>query len=622
LDRSAAAVSASLLALAALAAALRMGGAPFDRAPAAPASHPVASTAPVERRVNAPFLSPPDPDPLLFPWERSAIFWFGKAEYNVDDWQTPGRNYVDVRVAYTPDALWVRVQVIDYFLWYNVNPQPSDDLAQYDGVGLYLDTAHDGAGVPQPDDYGFFSGWRHWPTTDAPRYKREARGTGSGWDAGWSGIFTDTAGAQWSSGSAGPNRDDDGIDYGWANGFVIPWSTLGLSGPPADGAVWGLGVIVYDRDEPPPAAMMEAQIWPETFDTGSPSTWADLAFRPPPYDPPDAVPLGSAIVRRGLGDSVVEDAWMGGGGWCSSGHEGGTEINHGGSADLYVGTETAPTHFPCYNKSFLRFYLPDIPPGQVILSATLTLHHWGNAGAPGLAPPSFVYLYTIADDWDEMVIHWNNAPLAKENVAATWIYPLTSFAGWPGVPYTWDATQAVAQAYSAGEPVNLAIYSPDSIQHTSKYLSASEAEDWNAEARPTLEIVWGVEVATLAKEVAPASVSQGQTVTYTLGVVGSGNALTVTDSLPAGVSAPGPIAATAGVASYDVGQHRVEWSGAPSAGEQVTITFPVTASVAGPIALHNTAVLNETGGLTGTDGAVVIVDGRRVYLPLVRSGGG
>jgi len=45
-------------------------------------------------------------------------------------------------------------------------------------------------------------------------------------------------------------------------------------------------------------------------------------------------------------DNTVEDAWMGGGGTCGGGHEGGSEVNHGDDTGLFVGTETAPSTNP------------------------------------------------------------------------------------------------------------------------------------------------------------------------------------------------------------------------------------------------------------------------------------
>jgi hypothetical protein len=313
-------------------------------------------------------------------------------------------------------------------------------------------------------------------------------------------------------------------------------------------------------------------------------------------------------------DNTVEDAWMGGGGTCSSGHEGGTEINHGDETGLFVGTETAPTHFPCFNKSYLRFSLDAIPPGKAIISATLTIHHWGNAGAPGQAQPSWVHLFTINDPWEEMTIHWNNAPLAQENVAATWIYPITSPVDWPGNPYHWDATQAVAEAYDAGQPVSLAIYSSDTEQHSSKYLTSSEIGDWNVRGRPALTVNWGTSVGTLDKTVSPTIVSPGQAITYTLALVGSNQSLILSDDLPTGVSPPIRLSP-----DLTYTPHRITWNGTPGLGMQVTLTYVVTVTAPPQSVLWNQAFLTQTGSLVTMPPAtaMVLVDPLRVYLPLV-----
>jgi hypothetical protein len=432
------------------------------------------------RRVNIPYHSGSAPW-----WAQTAIFWFGKNEQGI-----PSRNYIDVRVAYTAAGLHVRTTTVDYYLWYHNNPTPTDDLTQYDSVALYLDVAHDRAAAPQTDDYWFLIGARHWQ--DMSAYVRDARGNGTGWNTDWS-PATDWDGLSTMSWSCnpGPNSNACGIDFGWTSFFTIPWETIGLSGPPPQNTVWGMGVQLYDRDGQPPAGYGAPEIWPETFATNSPTSWGELHFGYANYQPAVSVPEGSTLIRASSStDNTVEDAWMGGGGLCASGHEGGSEINHGGDERLFVGTETASTHFPCFNKSFLRFSLAAIPPGKAITSATLTLHHWGNAD-PSQAQPSWVHLFDVRDPWDEMSIHWNNAPLAHENISATWINPLSSFPGWPGTAYNWDATQAVAEAYAEGRSANLAIYGSDSAQHSSKYLTSSETGDWNPEGRPTLEVHWG-----------------------------------------------------------------------------------------------------------------------------------
>lgn len=307
---------------------------------------------------------------------------------------------------------------------------------------------------------------------------------------------------------------------------------------------------------------------------------------------------------------------MGGGGDCGGGHEGGGEVNHGDDPELFIGTEVAPTHLPCFNKSYLRFSLSAVPAGSVILSATLTLHLWGNAGDSGQAQPSWVHLFTISDPWSETTIHWNNAPLAQENLAASWIYPVTSFPGWPGIPYGWDATQAVAQAHAAGRPLSIALYGSDSDQHSSKYLVGSETGDWNIAGRPSLTVVWGEAAATVHKTIWPGTANMGQTVTYTLSLLGSGQALTLTDTLPTQVGAPGQIQVTGGgVATYDADTRRITWTGSPATGQAVTITFAVTVLVSNPQVVSNTATLSSAQGVS-TDTATFVANGHQRWLPL------
>lgn len=311
-------------------------------------------------------------------------------------------------------------------------------------------------------------------------------------------------------------------------------------------------------------------------------------------------------------DNTVEDAWMGGGGTCGGGQFGGGDDNHGDDESLFVGTETRPTHFPCFNKSFLRFYLDAIPPGKAIISATLTLHHWGNAGenlVPG-PQPSWVHLFTISDPWDEMTIHWNNAPMAQENVAATWVYPAPSFPGWPGIPYHWDTTRAVAEAYAIGNPVSVAIYGSDTAQHSSKYLTSSETGindnpsywNWKAEARPTLRVAWGSPVGTVEKSALPSIANPGEAITYTLDVVGGGQELTLTDELPDGVSPP-----ISKSPELIYTPHRLTWTGTPNPGEQVTLTYMVTVTASTRNALWNQAELTQAGNPVDAAAALVML---------------
>jgi len=298
-------------------------------------------------------------------------------------------------------------------------------------------------------------------------------------------------------------------------------------------------------------------------------------------------------------------------------------------SELFVGSEVAVTHLPCFSKSFMRFYLDDVPAGKVIISATLTLHHWGNSGDPNASKDedrphdSYVWLYSISDDWSETGITWNNAPLAQQNIDMVRIAPLSSHPGWPGIPYTWDATEAVAAAYAADQPVSLAIYDSANQRNTSKYFTSSETDDWNEEGRPTLTVVWGQQTAQLQKsfQAVPATpgtlLSLGGTITYTLQVLGSGQALTVTDVLPARISHPLTYTTHYGSVTYEAATRKLTWTGSPATGQAVTITYPVTVTQSGTYAIINTAYMTATNGSTSTASATVIVEPRQVFLPCV-----
>jgi hypothetical protein len=454
---------------------------------------------------------------------------------------------------------------------------------------------------------------------------RQARGNGSTWNAAWtpSTAWTAQASMSWSC-DLGPNSNDCGIDFGWTAIFTLPWATLGLTGPPVDGTTWGLGVQVYDRDLSG-GSPLAPETWPETLSSGNPSTWGELAFNPPAYEPPAAVAEGSTTIRRVTESdtTVVQDAWVGGGGTCGGGHNGGGEVNHGDSGNLFTGSETAVTHLPCFNKSYLRFSLDDIPPGRVILSATLTLHLWGHAGeTPDLAQPSWVHLFSVADPWEEMTIHWNNAPLPRENLSVTRVDPYSSPGDihWPGDPYTWDATRAVAEAYAAGQPLSIALYASDSAQHSTKYYVSSETGDWNVEGRPTLSVTWGRAAAELDKQVAPTFGHRDDRLTYTLSFLGTGNTLSLADTLPAGVTWNDDVSysGTGEAPSYSGGT--LTWSDAPDAGQEVTIRYTVTIGTDARQALINSAQLSEAGGELSTASATAIANPAQTFLPLLLNG--
>jgi hypothetical protein len=390
-----------------------------------------------------------------------------------------------------------------------------------------------------------------------------------------------------------------------------------MAAPPAPGTVIGFGLALHDRDARPPDGALPTQTWPESADAASPSSWGELHFGPAVYQAPPALAQGATLIRAASpGDNTVEDTWTGGGGQCNSGHEGGSEVNHGDDPGLFLGTETRPTHFPCFNKSFLRFALDAVPRGKVILSATLTLHLWGGAD-PSQALPSRVHLHTIRDPWGEMTLHWNNAPLAQENVSAAWLYPYSQPSiQWPGDPYTWDASKPVAEAYARGEPVDLALYGSDWAQHSSKYLTSSETGDWNTAGRPRLVVYWGQALSTLAKSVAPPAVAAGRAATVSLAFAGDGQPLWLADAVPAPLIMPGGAQASSGTAVVDAAGRLVRWSGTPAAGQPVTLVYTISAPAGAAAALSATAVLSGAGGVIATSNVVILANPRGTWVPL------
>jgi hypothetical protein len=154
--------------------------------------------------------------------------------------------------------------------------------------------------------------------------------------------------------------------------------------------------------------------------------------------------------------------------------------------------------WPCFSKYFVTFPLAGhVPPGAGILSATLTLHLTGGSGSlndPSEPPPpqSLIQVFTVNSDWDSNTLAWNNAPQAWENVSATSVAPHPDFPGWPGIPYTWDLSYAVARAVASGQQeLRLALYSADGGRHSGKYFASSETGSFSAVSRPTLTITWG-----------------------------------------------------------------------------------------------------------------------------------
>jgi hypothetical protein len=275
------------------------------------------------------------------------------------------------------------------------------------------------------------------------------------------------------------------------------------------------------------------------------------------------------------------------------------------------------SEWPCFSKVFITFPLTSLPAGKEVISATLTLHHSGN---PGPAPESaYIQVLTVNQDWNENTITWNNTPLVRENLGGVWTPPLQEAAPYPGIPYNWDVSRVAAEAYKAGEPLRLAMYSASSPFHNGRYFFSSDVEDFNAVGRPTLTVVWGALDSSVNASVYPVSANAGQVVTYTISVVGSGNAMTLTNDLPAVLSAPlSAPSSSSGTISYNVANRRVTWYGTLSAGTPATLTYPVTLLAPDRQVIHNMVILTDALAGPTSSTATLIANGLEVYLPLMR----
>jgi hypothetical protein len=431
------------------------------------------------RRVNAPHF----PDAAR-PAE-AAVFWFGRVD--------PAHNYTDVRIAYTNTEVWVRLSTFDQWLWLDESASRTPgSLETWDAATVVLDTNGSAQGAPSSSSFRFVGELGSWrPRTD---YQAAYIGAGSTWTHAPQLPFTTET--IW----RGDTPNNAGPDRGWVITFRIPFSSLGLSGPPAAGTIWRLGAQVHDRDAPAAPAVTET--WPEGLGRDRTETWGQLGFglRPQPTSP---VPPGAETftIRHGLNGLVVRDAMVGGGSTCGDGLDFFTQwgaANHARSTHLVVQNQGDIADWPCFSKFFVDFPLSSLPAGKAIVAATLTVYQFGNSD-PSQAQRSLVQVSTISEAWNEDTVTWNTAPLALENVAQASVNPIQPpGVPWPGAARTWNLTWSTSQAYSVGQPtLRLVFYSADGAYHSGKYFTSAETGDWNAVGRPTLEIVLGEASTTL-----------------------------------------------------------------------------------------------------------------------------
>lgn len=441
----------------------------------------------ITRPAPPPLPAPPDSVRVNAPYfdggthfSDAAVFWLGEV--------SPSENYADVRVFYTPQSLFVRVSVFDRLL-YSDNTPSAAELLDWDAVSVMIDL--DGGGsAPETNTYHFDVQVNNQPA-NMQAFKAGYQGNGTNWVLA-AVDFTGIAGFRWESASIG--GINNGLNNrGWQATYEIPFESLGLTSAPSNGSLWKLGVAVHDRESLPQSSQ-DVNTWPLTLDPNRPESWGELHFGLPQYAPTGA-PRGMLTVRNGLNGVHVQDAAVGGtiGNLCPGDpvyiwNQWGNE-NYGNDPNFNVQNQADLADWPCFSKYFIDFPLNQMLPGKVILRAEMTVYLYGNSD-PNLAQESLIQVLSVSGTWDENTITWNNAPMTLENVSQAIVQP--SNYPWPRIPYTFDVTRAVAQAYAAQQSLNLALYSADGAQHSGKYFVGADDEYVNGEFyRPTLVITWG-----------------------------------------------------------------------------------------------------------------------------------
>lgn len=405
------------------------------------------------------------------------IFWYGQLNSNT--------NYTDVRVGYNDTALYINLMTIDKWLAYN-ETSTGIGLESWDGATVLLDKEGYTQQIsPDPQSYRFVAQLRN--SQPAANYQAVYQGDGTQW------VKTNipfTSQTFW----RGEDLNGSLIDNGWIITFIIPFSSLGLTGKPEEGTVWRMALLTHDRDTQagPPLA---DQRWPEGQERDNTSSWAYLRFGIPAFVPPNVSNVQTTTIRQGLNGITVKDTAAGGGFVCGTDN---SDIwsqwgyrNFGGQTQFNIQNQWDESDWPCFSKYFVTFPLTSIPAGKVIRSAKLVLYEFGGSN-PDEAPNSLIQVLRVGQDWDEFTLNWNNAPMMLENGSRTWVFVYTKDPiEWPGDPYEWDVSRMTSEAYTENMPLRLAVYGGAWDRHSGKYFISSNADDGLAAGRPTLIVEWG-----------------------------------------------------------------------------------------------------------------------------------
>jgi hypothetical protein len=445
-----------------------------------------------------------------------AVFWFGEVNET--------SNYADVRVGYNDEEIIVQVAVFDRLLWFDTTPTVPE-IPNWDGATLVLNLGGNTGNVPTSQSYKFMGMY----TPNAADTFGAYQGNGTNWVSTPGVDFTINAGTQ----ASGFNNNEE--DRGWWLAFVVPFTELGLGGPPTKGTEWGVGIALHDRDNSAGTPIPD-QVWPDGMDGKRPSTWGRFSFGTPMYDAPPANTGGTVTIREGVNSVSVVDAHVGGHSVCGGdlwpdrffsdwGYR-----NYAGYPQINIQNQFNLGDWPCFSKYFVTFPLNTIPAGKVIISAELSMYQFGNAGqnSSPTPQPTLIHVMTVDNGWNENTLNWNNAPQVQENYTSAWAGTIPPQGD--GFFVTWDVSRAVAETVESGQPLRLALYTADSNRNSGKYFVSSEGAASKPERRPTLTVVWGdvpLQITPPVQMIAPGGVA-----TYTISADALSGSVTISAQNP------------------------------------------------------------------------------------------
>lgn len=453
--------------------------------------------------------------------QRMVVFWFGRVDRR--------NNHAQCRAGFSDEYLLLQCAVFDRQI-YDEAPTPAA-IPEWDAWAWSFDLDGDPA-KSELDERSFrivAQAGRHGTAQTAL-----LRGDGGSWTESGLPLGDDIVATPdricIARGYRGEGRDES---RGWHVDAFVPWSVVGLAGPPTGtAAIWNVALTVFDRDDLAGSLRGEPQHWPGAgYDPVAPSTWAAWEFLGAPFlgrvesgavagtgRPAYAVAHAArpfvrgtettVAIRQGLEGDAVENAAVGASDRLCSGDD---DYNFGDGAESFGGN-TGREYFhvqnqedyadwPCFARLYVKFPLARVPAGKALVSATLRLHHamptsggdqgnWSLVQAFAVAP----FLRDGVTPWTAANLSWNDGPLAVENCAGFWGDRTGMMEnGWDALPaWHWDVGRAVARALDDGAShAAFVLYSADSEYHTGKqFVRSEDFADWGDPAqRPTLELV-------------------------------------------------------------------------------------------------------------------------------------